>query len=511
MKRRTPRPAATPAPADRLPPLALIDPVRAGRFVHVLIETTLAHLRVDGRKRVYSGAGIRELERLFSGPLPERGVPVARLLAEFRRRILRHSLQTSHPRIFGLLHPIPLPVAAAAETAAALLNQSGDAWKAGPAAMHVEARLIRWINDRIGWGPAAFGVFTSGGGVANILALKMARDRAIGPGARRSGVPRRLAGRLRVYASAQSHFSIPRAVDLIGLGTGGLVLVPVDRDMKMRPELLDHAVRRDRRRGLVPVAVVTTAGTTSTGNIDPIPAINAIARRHGMHHHVDAAYGGAAIVSDRHRALLRGLAGADSVTIDPHKWMFQPISLGGLFVRDGRALAAAFRTEPDYLRKDLEREAGRLDFYHYSLEGSRPFRGLKLWLTIQAIGTAGLAALVDRTIDLTLHLVRSVERRPAIERFPSAVETTTCCVRYLPRWARGLSPRARRMPGVRRRLDALQLHIQHTLETRGDTWFPPTVLSGAIWLRLGVFNYLTTPDDMEIVLDLIEKVGASGD
>jgi L-2,4-diaminobutyrate decarboxylase len=509
MKRRAPRREGARAKPLRLPPASLTDPARAGRFVHRLIAATLTHLKEDGRARVYSGAGVRDLARLFGAPLPKRGRPVPRVMAEFRDRILRHSLQTSHRRIFGLLHPIPLPVAAAAETAAALLNQSTDAWKAGPAATQVEVRLIRWLNDRIGYGPRAFGVFTSGGGVANILALKMARDRAIGGGARRHGIARRLAGRLRVYASEQSHFSIPRAVDLVGLGTDSLVLVPVDRDMKMIPDRLDEMVRRDRRRGLVPVAVVTTAGTTSTGNIDPIEAIAVVARRHRLHHHVDAAYGGAVIVSDRHRGLLAGLESADSVTIDPHKWLFQPISLGGLFVRDGRALAAAFRTEPDYLRKDLEREAGRLDFYHYSLEGSRPFRGLKLWLTIQAIGTEGLAALVDRTMVLAAALVRKVERRPAFERFPAAVETTTCCVRFLPRWARRLSPRARRATDNRRALDRLQLHIQHTLETTGYAWFPPTVLQGTVWLRLGIFNYLTTPADIDAVLDRIERVGTA--
>ncbi len=158
------------------------------------------------------------------------------------------------------------------------------------------------------------------------------------------------------------------------------------------------------------MAVVATAGTTNTGTIDPLPEITAIARRAGVHCHVDAAYGGALLFSSRYRDRLDGIEAADSVTVDPHKWLFQPFSLGGLFVRDGRALNASFRTEPDYLRKDLESEPERLDFYHYSMEGSRPFRGLKFWFTLKGLGRRGLGALVDRTMQIAFHLERRGER-----------------------------------------------------------------------------------------------------
>jgi aromatic-L-amino-acid decarboxylase len=352
-------------------------------------------------------------------------------------------------------------------------------------------------------------VFTSGGGIANAIALKMARDRATGVAARRTGITRSLAGRLRVYASDQAHFSIERSLDVLGLGGSALVRVPSDGACRMRPDRLAEAITADRRRGRLPMAIVATAGTTDTGSIDPLRSLARVARAGGIHYHVDAAYGGALLFSNRHRDRLRGLALADSVTLDPHKWLFQPFSLGGLFVRRRRALEASFRIEPGYLRKDLESEPGRLDFYHYSLEGSRPFRGLKLWFTLRWLGRRGIGALVDRTIAVAEHLARELRRQECFEALPIPVETTSVCARYLPRWARRLPSGARARPRVRKRLNRAQVRIQHAIEAGGAAWFPVTVRDGEVFLKFGVFNYLTGPEDVDAVLRLIRRTASS--
>jgi aromatic-L-amino-acid/L-tryptophan decarboxylase len=415
-------------------------------------------------------------------------------------------MRMSHPRLFGLFCAAPLPVAVFAEILSASLNQSVDAWKAGPAAAHVEMRLLRWINDLIGFGPGAFGVLTSGGGVANTLALKMARDRALGRRVRRLGTAGPAARRLRVYASEEAHFSIKRSLDLLGLGEKALVLVPVDRGRRMRADRLVRQMARDRARGLRPMAVVATAGTTSTGNVDPIRPIAAAARAAGAHCHVDAAYGGALLFSSRHRSLLDGLEAADTVTVDPHKWLFQPFSLGMLLARDGARLRRSFETEPDYLRKDLEAERGRLDFYHYSLEGSRPFRGLKLYLTLEVLGRTGLGSLVDRTLDVALALERRVRQDPRFEVFEAPVELATVCFRYLPAWARPIPPSGRRAPAVTRRLNLAQVAIQQEVERRGYAWFPTLRLDGAVYFRFGIFNYRTRDEDVAAVLRHVARV-----
>jgi len=480
----------------------------AGRFGRQLLRETLGHHFGLGLRRAYSGATVEELDRLFDEPLPERGQAPAAVHARCRATLFRHSMQMSHPRIFGLFNPSPLPIAAFAELPAAFLNQSVDAWKAAPAATHLEKRLIRWMTDLIGFGPNAFGVFTSGGGIANTIALKMARDRALGHAARARGVPARWAGRLRVYASDQAHFSIGRSLDILGLGEDSLVRVPSDHDLRMRPEALAASLALDRKRGLRPIAVVATAGTTNTGTIDPLRPLAAIARVQRLHCHVDAAYGGALLFSNRYRDRLKGIEEADSVTIDPHKWLFQPFSLGGLFVRDGRALGRSFHTEPDYLRKDLESEPHRLDFYHFSMEGSRPFRGLKFWFTLKTLGREGLGDLVDRTMEIAFEIERQVRADGHFEILPVPVDLASVCFRYRHARPRGRPGPGPGQPAGRARLNRLQKMIQQEIERSGFAWFPTIVLRGDVYFRFGVFNYSTTERDVAAVLQRIRRVGA---
>ena len=490
------------------PDSLLLTRGQAARFGRRVLDATLDHIYSRSRA-TYSGASKAELDRLFDEPLPQSGRSPVRVLEECRRKVFRHSMHMSHPRIFGLFNPAPLPVAAFAELPVAFLNQSVDAWKAGPSATHLEMRLVRWMNDLIGFGRDAFGVFTSGGGVANAIALKMARDRVTGIRTRTAGLPRKMVGRLRVYASEQAHFSIARSLDLLGLGEEALVRIEADAGMKMRLDHLASAIARDVGRGLVPMAVVATAGTTNTGNIDPLRGVAAIARAHRLHLHVDAAYGGALLFSNRFAARLDGLGLADSVTIDPHKWLFQPFSLGGLFVRDGRRLNRSFTTEPGYLKKDLEAEAGRLDFYHYSLEGSRSFRGLRFWFSLKSLGRQGLGRLVDHTMDVARHLEGEVRRRSWLEPHPAPVECASLCFRYLPGWASRLAPRGRAAPSLRARLNRVQVLIQQEVERRGFAWFPTIAMDRTVYFRFGVFNYLTRNADVDSVLAHIRRTAST--
>lgn len=492
-------------PRHRRPSPGLLDrPADARRFGLRLLRLTLRATASTGRGPAYSGAGAARLERLFARPIPGRGLPPGTVLRRLEHDILRHSMKMGHPRLFGLFTPGPLPAAAFAALPAAFVNQSPDAWKAGPAATHVETRLIRLMNGLVGFGPRAFGTFTSGGGVANLIALKLARDRALGLASRLRGSGGE-AARLRVYASDQAHFSVGRALDILGLGERALVLLPTGADRRLRPAGLVAALARDRARGLRPMAVVATAGTTNTGNIDPLAPLARAARAAGAHLHVDAAYGGALLFSRRHRRLLDGLERADTVTVDPHKWLFQPFSLGALLARDGRALRASFTTEPEYLRKDLEADPGRRDLYQYSLEGSRPFRGLKLWMTLQMIGARGLGDLVDHTMDVATHLARRVAADRRFEACGAPVELASVCFRYLPAWARGGggTPPGR---AARARLDAAQRAIQQEVERRGFAWFPTVMMDGAVWFRFGVFNHRTTTRDVDRVMAHIARV-----
>ena len=256
------------------------------------------------------------------------------------------------------------------------------------------------------------------------------------------------------------------------------------------------------------MAVVATAGTTNTGNIDPLRDLALVCRGHGASFHVDAAYGGALLFSSLYADRLQGIALADSVTIDPHKWLFQPFSLGGLFVRSGEALRDSFRIEPGYLKKDLEAEPDRLDFYHYSLEGTRPFRGLKLWFTLKSLGRQGLGRLVDRTMEVAQHLGDEVGRLDCFERLETPIECASVCFRYMPRWSRRMPQRTLMTPAIRSRLNRVQNRIQQEVERRGFAWFPNIVIDQRVFFRFGVFNYLTTPGDVDAVLAHIRSTAS---
>lgn len=491
---------------------------RARRLGGRILDLTLAHTLGASTDRAWSGSGRARVARRIAARPPVHGGSEKQALRRLQS-VFADSMRMSHPRLFGLFTPAPLPIAALADMAAAFLNQSPDAWKAGPAATEVEAGILRTFTRLIGWGPGSFGAVTSGGGGANLLALKMARDRALGIGSRRRGIApsartrgRNAAGWLRVYASDQAHFSIARALDILGIGSDALVSIPTGRDRRLDPERLDAALRLDRRRGLRPMAIVTTSGTTGTGTLDPLPDLADCARRHAAFLHVDAAYGGALLFSRKNRSLLEGLDRADTITIDPHKWLFQPFSLAVLLARDRARLRASCALEPDYLRKDLEREHDRLDLYQHSLEGSRPFRTLKLDLTLQAIGMEGLGALVDRTREVARLLERRVLADPRFETCGAPVDLSTVVLRYVPAWARsgtssvtGTAASRRLGAAARRRLDRVQLRIQHAVERSGEAWFPAIVLDGEVWLRIGVFNYRTSEKDIDRLLRAIVR------
>jgi glutamate/tyrosine decarboxylase-like PLP-dependent enzyme len=466
------------------------DARRLGRRV---LDLVLRETLVERDAPVWRGGSRPAVARRFAAPPPARGGGDAAVLRRLRR-VLRDSMRLAHPRLFGLFTPAPLPVAALGDLAAAFLNQSPDAWKAGPAATEIVARLIRTFNDLAGFPAGAFGALTSGGGIANLIALKLARDRALGAAVRRNGVAR--AAALRLYASEEAHFSLGRGLDILGLGSKALVPIAVGRDRRLRLDRLEETLRRDRARGLRPLAIVATAGTTSTGALDPLDGIARLARRYTAFLHVDAAYGGALLVSRRERRRLRGIERADSITLDPHKWLFQPFSLAMLLVRDGKALRGSCGVDPGYLRKDLEAERDRIDFFQHSIEGSRPFRGLKLDLTLQAIGLEGLAERVERTLDVARHLEARLRHDPRFETCGAAVDLASVVLRYLPR--RGMS---------RARLNDLQRRLQQAVERGGRAWFPAIWLGDTVWLRFGLFNDRTTTQDVDATLDLVARAG----
>jgi aromatic-L-amino-acid decarboxylase len=418
------------------------------------------------------------------------------LLDEFRARLAPFQFNSTHPRSFSYFTPPALPISIVGEVLAQWINQGVDVWHAGPTAAFVEEEVVSWLRTLVGYDPHGFGVLTSGGVMANLMALALARDRHLSRF--RGGKPPRgsaLEG-VRVYASDQAHFSIARALDLLGFPEDTLHLVESDERFRLRGEPLSEAIAADRRRGLLPVAVAAVAGSTNTGSVDALGEVGSVAAREDLWFHVDAAYGGAARLSARDSPRVEGLGAADSVTIDPHKWFFQAYDIGGLVVRRREDLQATFHRAPEYYRTTSP-EDEPLNWYQCSMEGTRRFRALKLWLSWKHLGTEGFGRLVEANNDLAAFLAARLRESPDFEAVPPEPDLSVVCFRHRP----GGSPSPEEM-------DAHQDRLQRALEVSGEGWVSTTRLRGRTFLRAGIVNYLSEESDVLELLAALRRLAA---
>lgn len=429
-------------------------------------------------------------ERFFrdgvAEPAPEDGRPWREVLADVRGRVAGDAFSHAHPRTFAYFTPPPLAMAIAGDVWAPWLNQGVDIWQGAPSATFVEEEVIAWLRSLVGFPDDGFGVLTSGGAMANLMALAVARDHAPG-----NADPARTAALapMRVYGSDQTHFSITRSLDILGFDDETFRSVPTDERFRVDVGALIRAIEIDIAAGARPFAIVAIAGTTNTGAVDAIPDVADVAERFGLWLHVDAAYGGAARLSERDAGRVPGLERADSVTLDPHKWFFQPYDIGGLLVRRRDDLSTTFHRAPEYLRSSHDEP---LDWYHYTLEGTRRFRALKLWMSWHHLGTRGFGELVERTNDLAAYLADRCRDEPDLALAVDPPELSVVCFRVMP-------------PGevTDHELDEHQDRVQRELERRRVGWLSTTTLRGRTYLRAGVMNYMGTERDIDGLLDAV--------
>ena len=391
-------------------------------------------------------------------------------------------MNAQHPRQFGYFTPPPLPVSMMGELLAQMTNQGVDVWHAGPLATFVEEEVVRWLCDLVGYGPASFGLLTSGGVMANFMGMTLARDihlgRLLGEGRAPRGA---MLDGVRVYTSDQTHFSVARALDLLGFPPETLVTLPSDERFRLHGAPVAAAVARDRAAGLVPFAIAAVAGSTNTGSVDLVGELADVAAAEDLWLHVDAAYGGGARLSARDRDRVTDLDRADSVTLDPHKWFFQAYDIGGLLVRDGAHLGQVFGGRaPEYYRggetpvagaDDHDDHGDQLNFYKLSFEGTRRWRALKLWMSWKHLGTEGFGRLIEANDDLAALLARRCAGSDDFEAIPATPELSVVCFRHLPG---GRDAALALPPGD---LDAHQDRLQTALEVSGDGWLTTTRLA----------------------------------
>ncbi len=455
------------------------------------------------RARFFTGDPAAGAAEARPAPAPLTPAPSAQILEEFRRRLAPYQYNAHHGASFSYFTPPPLVMSIVGEVLCQWLSQGVDVWHAAPTGAFVEEEVIHWLCSVVGYGEGSFGLLTSGGVMANLIGLALARDVRLRALLGRDAAPRGhdLEG-VRVYASDQAHFSIGRGLDVLGFAKDALRVVPADERFRLRGAALREAIAADRRAGLRPLAIAAVAGSTNTGSVDAIEELAEIAEREGLWLHVDAAYGGGARLSKRDAGRVAGLERADSVTIDPHKWFFQAYDIGALLVKHRGDLPATFSRKPEYYRSTRP-EDEPLNFYEYGLEGTRRFRALKLWMSWKHLGTEGLGRLVEMNDDLAAYLAQSCRESDDFEALPEDPELAVVCFRHLPE---GRAAAARLPPEA---LDQHQDRLQRALEASGEGWVSTTRLRGRTYLRAGIVNYLSTPRDVDAVLSALRRL-ASG-
>ncbi|HEU4434936.1 MAG TPA: pyridoxal-dependent decarboxylase [Pyrinomonadaceae bacterium] len=422
--------------------------------------------------------------------LPLEGVPLERLIDECRT-VFDLSRHNGHPRFFGYVASPSTPIGAYADLIASALNANITCWRSGPAGTELEQLVVRWLGSLIEYDADAKGLLTSGGSMANMIALLVASRRKLGADASRKGLWNARQP-LAVYASEEAHMSIAKAADILGLGRDQVHVVDCDDQgaKRMRIDSLRKRIEKDLREGLRPCCVVASAGTVNTGVVDPLSEIARVASEFELWFHVDGAYGAPGVLDQRKRHLFDGLTLADSVSLDPHKWLYVPVDAGCLLFRDPNPVKATFSTdEADYIKVHGHSNDEAFAYWDYGVELSRRFRALKIWLTLSYYGARRIADAVSNDISLAAYMGELVSAADDFELL-APVELSICCFRYAP-------------PGQNTDLDQLNERVMSRVQTSGRAYLSNATVNGHFALRACITNFRTTKSDIELTLETI--------
>jgi aromatic-L-amino-acid/L-tryptophan decarboxylase len=462
-------------------PLSIDPQVMRGigyRVVDMLVQRLVA---TDGERPLRT-AGREEMERRLREAPPESPRDLDTILAKLDADILAFAGRWDHPRVFGYIPGSGTWPGALGDFIASALNVDATLWRESAGPSELELVVLDWFKDWIGYPEEAAGVLVSGGSAANMTALACAREALLGP----------MDDRAVAYFSDQTHSSMARAARILGFRPDQVRVLPVDERFRMRPESLETAIAADRRSGRRPLFVAATAGSTSTGSVDRLRDLAAISREQGVCLHVDAAYGGFGVLTRRGKEALDGLELAHSITLDPHKWLYQSIECGCLLVRDGPLLQQAFRITPDYL-KDTEGTLREVNFSDRGMQLTRIARALKLWISLNYFGVDAFRAAIDRSLNLAREAQRIIENSPAFELVTPAWLSVVCF--------------RRRADGVEdeEALEAINAELVRRLVESGEGLVSSTRLRGRYVLRLCVLNHTSRTSDVERVLRWLER------
>ena len=465
-------------------------PDEFGRLGQRLIELMLEAFEAERSEPVLRSISGEELRGLLDEPLPQAGSTPDNILAHWRDHVLPYCRRNGHPRFFGYVCTTADPLGVLADAMASALNQPVTAWRSAPGATEIERLAVRWLDALVGFGGDDSGLLVSGGSSANFHGMACAVTRA----EEQAGLAVGSRHRLTVYLSKEGHVSMRKAAQLLGVPPAQVRLLEIDALRRLRPDALRHALKEDRAAGLVPALIGVSAGTANTGAIDPLDEVADIAEEHGVWFHIDGSYGAPAVLTEEYAWMARAFSRADSLSLDPHKWLFAPADAGCILVRNDEDARRAFTLFSEYTEVTQTDPIERYALFDRGLEMSRRFRGLKVWTILKARGLEGLRGAISHDIALRKHLDQRIADHPRLESLGS--ELSISCFRYVPEQAAGDET-----------VDAVNREIVETLVREGRCYMSPTKLEGRYSLRACIVSFRTQQSDVDFLVDEVLRVG----
>jgi glutamate/tyrosine decarboxylase-like PLP-dependent enzyme len=461
---------------------------------HTLIEEIATFLETLPKRPVTTAKQPKELRGIIGETsLPQEGSSTPFLLEETSQLLFDHSLFNGHPRFWGYITSTAAPIGILGELLATAVNPNVGAFILSPIATMVEKQTLRWIAELIGYPSNCGGIFVSGGNMANFVGLLAARKSKVNWDVSKVGL--RNQSQLIVYCSKGTHTWIQKAADIFGFGINNIRWIDLNEHQQMETHHLSQQIILDKEKGMLPIAVIGTAGSVGTGSIDPLNDIATICEHHKLWFHIDGAYGAPAAALSELADSFKGLERADSIALDPHKWLYSPLEAGCTLVRDGNALQDTFAFHPEYYKFDGTEEDPVTNFHEFGLQNSRGFRALKVWLSLKQVGRTGYTDMIRDDIALAKQLYDLAEQHEELQAISHSLSITT--FRYIPK-SNSLTEK-----GLNKLNEELVNHIQKS----GEAFLSNAVIDGKYCLRACVVNFRTTSKDIDALIGIVVRMG----
>lgn len=465
---------------------------------HALIDTVAEFFETISNRPVTTGETPTQLQKLLGGgSLPERGMPVSDLVNWASELLINHSLFNGHPRFFGYITSSPAPIGALSDLLATAINPNVGANILSPMASAIEKQTIQWLAEFIGVSPSYGGILVSGGNMANFTAFLAART-AKGPKTLKEGGLSACPKEMIFYCSRATHTWIEKAAVLFGHGTKAIRWIPTHPNNKMNIDILERTIADDRRNGKQPFLVVGNAGDVSTGAVDDLASLAGVCKANDLWFHIDGAYGIPAAVIPGYKALFAGIQEADSIALDPHKWLYAPLEAGCTLVKNPQHLVDTYSSHPVYYNFDKHAEEPTVNFYEYGFQNSRGFRALKVWMALQQVGRSGYIDLIGKDLALAKLMFEEAGKHPELEAVSQSLSITT--LRFVP---------SDYPPGqvAAEYLNQLNEQLLNELQREGAVFLSNAVVEGKYCLRACLVNFRTTAKDVVDTLQIIIRKG----